>query len=89
MKFTCNQQILAKAITLIKQYQQNNLPILKVFCFGNSNRVTDTDSIGSGNKLKKEIEHRRRTGKRSCNIQLFGDIVRKLRMNKISVSGDD
>lgn len=93
MKFTCNQQILAKAINTVSKAVSNRttLPILKGILLQATEEgkliLTASDLEIS---IKKEIEATvEEPGSAVVISKLFGDIVRKLPNDEISVSGDD
>ena len=93
MKFTCNQQILAKAINTVSKAVSNRttLPILKGILLQATEEgkliLTASDLEIS---IKKEIEATvEEPGSAVVISKLFGEIVRKLPNDEISVSGDD
>ena len=93
MKFTCNQQTLAKALNTVSKAVSNRttIPILKGIMIKASEEgkliLTASDLEIS---IKKEIEANvEEAGSFVVMAKLFGDIVRKLPNEEILISDDD
>ena len=93
MKFTCNQQVLAKALNTVSKAVTNRttLPILKgILIKADENGKLIFTASDLEISIKKEIEANiEEPGSAVVMSKLFGDIIRKLPNEEITVKSED